>query len=212
MSVRALRWIIFFNYNGRMKKHSKKQTAIYMSAKRLFAESGWVKTSIDAICKSAGVSRVTFYKHYADKQALVMALFADEVGRTQRELEEALAQHCSLEEIISLIFQQQETSLQGLCSEAVQKDIQHTQDPVLIHFFKEIGDKKKRFMSQLFMELQSRHLIHMNFPVELIETFIGLKDVLFNNREVQNAYGGNAQQLLNDGLKLLMYGIVGKQQ
>ncbi len=41
----------------------------------LIAERGCAKTTIEAIVKAAGVSTVTFYEHYADKEECFLAAF-----------------------------------------------------------------------------------------------------------------------------------------
>jgi AcrR family transcriptional regulator len=48
---------------------------ILVAAQRLIAEKGCAKTTIEAIVKEAGVSSVTFYEHFADKDACFVAAF-----------------------------------------------------------------------------------------------------------------------------------------
>lgn len=51
-------------------KDLEKRAAILDSAKRLFPENGFEGTSMDAIAAAAGVSKLTVYSHFRDKETL----------------------------------------------------------------------------------------------------------------------------------------------
>jgi AcrR family transcriptional regulator len=52
-------------------KTSIKQTQIINTAKDLFFRYGAKRVSVEEICKTAAVSKVTFYKHFRNKEALI---------------------------------------------------------------------------------------------------------------------------------------------
>jgi TetR/AcrR family transcriptional regulator, mexJK operon transcriptional repressor len=52
-------------------KDPRKREAILKSAKTLFATRGYIETSMDALAQQAGVSKLTVYSHFADKDALL---------------------------------------------------------------------------------------------------------------------------------------------
>lgn len=51
-------------------KDLEKRAAILEAAKRLFPDNGFEGTSMDAIAATAGVSKLTVYSHFKDKEAL----------------------------------------------------------------------------------------------------------------------------------------------
>ena len=51
-------------------KDQDKRAAMLEAAKHLFASDGLESTSMDAIARRAGVSKVTLYSHFSDKDAL----------------------------------------------------------------------------------------------------------------------------------------------
>ena len=53
----------------------KKDSVLKQAAVTLFYEQGWIATSIAEICRLAKVSRVTFYKHFPTKEALLKIVF-----------------------------------------------------------------------------------------------------------------------------------------
>jgi len=59
---------------------------ILAAAEQLIAEKGCAGTSIEAIVKVAGVSSITFYEHFEDKEACFVAAFDQAVGEMRAEL------------------------------------------------------------------------------------------------------------------------------
>ncbi len=65
---------------------SSQRERILVATGALVAEKGCAKTSIEAIVKRAGVSSVTFYEHFADKEECFVAAFDRAVGEMRVEL------------------------------------------------------------------------------------------------------------------------------
>jgi len=61
--------------------------AILGAAQRLFAEHGIRAVSADRVIAEAGVSKVTFYRHFPSKDALVVAYLEDELARVRALLQ-----------------------------------------------------------------------------------------------------------------------------
>ena len=72
MSARAARL-------GRPKDEAKR-AAIFDAAQELFLKRGLQGTSMDAIAAEAGVSKLTVYSHFADKDALFKEVIARKCG------------------------------------------------------------------------------------------------------------------------------------
>ncbi|HET8898801.1 MAG TPA: TetR/AcrR family transcriptional regulator [Rhodanobacteraceae bacterium] len=51
-------------------KDLEKRAAVLDAAKRLFVELGYAGTSMDAVASAAGVSKLTVYSHFGDKDSL----------------------------------------------------------------------------------------------------------------------------------------------
>lgn len=51
------------------------------TALRLFAERGYVGVRVEDIARAAGISRATFYKHFAEREEILAELFARLLGR-----------------------------------------------------------------------------------------------------------------------------------
>src|SRR5690349_499612 len=62
----------------RESKKVKLRQAVRREALRLFAEQGWEATTVDQIAEAAEISTTTFYRYFADKEAVVLG--GDEPG------------------------------------------------------------------------------------------------------------------------------------
>jgi AcrR family transcriptional regulator len=56
-------------------KKQKKRIQITETAIRLFSQFGTKRVTIEEICRTAGVSKVTFYKHFKNKALNIISVF-----------------------------------------------------------------------------------------------------------------------------------------
>jgi TetR/AcrR family transcriptional repressor of mexJK operon len=69
---------------GRPKDLAKRR-AILDAAKNLFVRNGYASTSMDAVAAEAGVSKLTVYSHFTDKETLFSAAV---VARCEEQMPE----------------------------------------------------------------------------------------------------------------------------
>jgi AcrR family transcriptional regulator len=74
-----------YNAENRRIKAQCTKRKIYESAKRLFSSKDYNDVSVDSIVELAGVSKGSFYVHYASKDALVTALLNDQVSQVDTD-------------------------------------------------------------------------------------------------------------------------------
>ena len=189
---------------------AKRQTIIN-TARRLFREHGFSAVSVGRICAEAGVSRVTFYKHYSGKNALLQEIVTEQKNRIRAEFEALLARQCSLREATEAVFALQRQSFDELYSAAFLRDIEENTDLELERFFHELNEEKYAFMRGFFHTLQQRRLIQPDLPVELIDLFIRQADILMRHPQLAALYAAAPQKLPQDILGLLLHGLAGEE-
>ena len=123
---------------------AKRQT-IADTARRLFREHGFSAVSVGGICAEAAVSRVTFYKYYSGKNALLQEIVAEQKNRVRTEFENLLARQCSLREAAEAVFALQKQSFEELYSAAFLRDIEENTNLELERFFHELNEEKYAF-------------------------------------------------------------------
>ena len=189
---------------------ASKQQTIADTARRLFREHGFSAVSVGRICAEAGVSRVTFYKHYSGKNALLQEIVTEQKNRIRAEFEALLARQCSLREATEAVFALQRQSFDELYSAAFLRDIEENTDLELERFFHKLNEEKYAFMRGFFHTLQQRRLIQPDLPVELIDLFIRQADILMRHSQLAALYAAAPQKLPQDVLGLLLHGLAGE--
>ena len=188
---------------------AKRQTIIN-AAHRLFREHGFSAISVGGICAEAAVSRVTFYKYYSGKNALLQEIVTEQKNRIRAEFEALLARQCSLREATEAVFALQKQSFEELYSAAFLRDIEENTDLELERFFHELNEEKYAFMRGFFHTLQQRRLIQPYLPVELIDLVIRQADILMRHPQLAAPYAAAPQKLPQDVLGLLLHGLAGE--
>ncbi|WAB97035.1 MULTISPECIES: TetR/AcrR family transcriptional regulator [Pseudomonas] len=161
---------------GRPKDLAKRE-AILEAAKTLFLSLGYANTSMDAVAAAAGVSKLTVYSHFTDKQTLfcsaVMATCQIQLPDLLFEYPEGVA----LEEVLLTIAR----GFQALISsdEAVKLSrlimAQGSQDPGFGEYFYEAGPKRVLAgMEGLLREVAERGLLRIDNPLRAAEHFFCL--------------------------------------
>jgi TetR/AcrR family transcriptional repressor of mexJK operon len=161
---------------GRPKDLAKRE-AILEAAKTLFLSLGYANTSMDAVAAAAGVSKLTVYSHFTDKQTL----FCSAVMATcQVQLPDLLFEYpegVPVEEVLLTIAR----NFQALISsdEAVKLSrlimAQGSLDPSFGEYFYEAGPKRVLAgMEALLRGAHERGLLRIDNPLRAAEHFFCL--------------------------------------
>ncbi|WP_144171495.1 TetR/AcrR family transcriptional regulator [Pseudomonas sp. Kh13] len=161
---------------GRPKDLAKRE-AILEAAKALFLSLGYANTSMDAVAAAAGVSKLTVYSHFTDKQTL----FCSAVMATcQIQLPDLLFEYpegVPVEEVLLTIAR----GFQALISsdEAVKLSrlimAQGSLDPSFGEYFYEAGPKRVLSgMEALLRGAHERGLLRIDNPLRAAEHFFCL--------------------------------------
>lgn len=77
------------------KTHEAKQADILRHASTLFNREGYQSPSIERIAEHAGISKMTFYRYYADKEALILAILKQKESEFMQDLAQITADKAS---------------------------------------------------------------------------------------------------------------------
>jgi len=158
---------------GRPKALAKRE-AILEAAKTLFLSLGYANTSMDAVAAAAGVSKLTVYSHFTDKQTLFCAAV---MATCQIQLPDLLFEYpegAPVEEVLLTIAR----NFQALISsdEAVKLSrlimAQGSLDPSFGEYFYEAGPKRVLAgMEALLRGAHERGLLRIDNPLRAAEHF-----------------------------------------
>ncbi|EXF45086.1 transcriptional regulator [Pseudomonas sp. BAY1663] len=161
---------------GRPKDPAKRQ-AILSAAQVLFLSNGYEGSSMDAIATEAGVSKLTLYSHFKDKEALfcaaVKAICETRLPRRLFQLEDG----CRIEELLLAIgraFLALVNSPESIGLHRVMVAMA-TQNPALVRMFFDAGPQQLLLdLQQLFTQADARGLLDIAEPLHAAEHFCSL--------------------------------------
>jgi AcrR family transcriptional regulator len=64
---------------------------LFEAAAAVFARQGYADATAEAISREAGMSKATFYEHFANKEECILALFDEAATEVMRQMADALA-------------------------------------------------------------------------------------------------------------------------
>jgi TetR/AcrR family transcriptional repressor of mexJK operon len=67
----------------RRKRQAEKRAALLQAATAVFLEEGYFGTSMQVVADRAGVSKMTLYRHFKDKEELFLAMFFEHCMRSR---------------------------------------------------------------------------------------------------------------------------------
>src|SRR6059058_3856112 len=62
---------------------------LFEAAATVFAQRGFADATAEAISREAGMSKATFYEHFANKEEAILALFDEAATEVMRQMAEA---------------------------------------------------------------------------------------------------------------------------
>ena len=86
------------------EKAREKQAEIIRQSMSLFNKEGYQSPSIDRISENAGISKMTFYRYYADKEALILAILRQKESEFMQDLTQITADKATAREKLFAVF------------------------------------------------------------------------------------------------------------
>jgi AcrR family transcriptional regulator len=74
-------------------RQDRQRERLFAAAATVFARSGYADASAEAIAREAGMSKATFYEHFANKEDCIVALFDAAISLLLHNMREAVAAH-----------------------------------------------------------------------------------------------------------------------
>ncbi|WP_193161568.1 TetR/AcrR family transcriptional regulator [Microbulbifer hainanensis] len=161
---------------GRPKDPAKRQ-AILDAAKDLFLSQGFAGTSMDAVAAEAGVSKLTVYSHFSDKETLFFSAVESKCENLMPMPMFTLAEGDSLEEMLNRIGvaflgmidgEDSVRLLRVMCAMAAQ-------DEAMTRLFYEAGPQRTlNGMTRFLSRAAELGLLRLDDPTGAAEFFFGM--------------------------------------
>lgn len=187
------------------KIQSPKFNQLMKTAEDLFMRYGIRRVSIEEICKTANVSKMTFYKFFRNKNDLALQLIINMLDEGQVEFDDIISRDLPFSEKIELFIQFKLNYGKRFSKEFYQDFIGYTQE---IHdFVLERSQQGIQQMKDLFREAQQKGELKKDLNLEFLSFML---DHLLELREDPRLLSifPNMYELTRDWLNLFFYGVM----
>ncbi len=179
------------------------------AARHLFFRYGTRKVSIEEICHEAGVSKMTFYRHFKDKDDIAFRVLQKHFTDRMNEYEGVLNLDSSFEHKLEKILDLKIENVSSI-NEELLKEILTDKYSRLGKWLTELNLKEMEKISEFISSAQARGEIRSDVKLELVMFIIEKTWDLLSDEKLLEMYDSKTQ-MLRELNTLLYHGILEKK-
>lgn len=198
-------WMYDVFYMDKLESNTKCQ-AILKTAYDLFWKFGVKRVTIEELCREAGVSKMTFYKFFPNKNELAKRVIDDIFNRSLKQYREIMSSDMPFHEKVQKQVVLKFEGTKELSAEFV-KDIYKGQMPELYSYWEKwAGDILNEVLSD-YREAQQNGWISKRVNIDFIPIYsTKLFEIVSDEKAV--ALYGVVQDLIMELINMFFYGIL----
>lgn len=183
----------------------EKQRLIVDTALDLFQQFGIKRIPVEEICKTAGVSKMTFYKYFKNKNELVRFMWEKGFEQSLEKFDEIQALDISFEKKLQLILRMKEESTAKI-SHQFALDYFYA-SPDLKDFFEKLSRESiSRFLS-FIKNAQEKGEVRSDLRPEFLLAVINIIKIMVKDETLINSYS-NYQDFVMEVNNFIFYGVL----
>ncbi len=185
---------------------NQKLAAIVQTSKDLFWKHGIKRVTIEEICKEAGVSKMTFYKHFKNKTEVVKVIIAKITTEATEKYNAIMSQDIPFSEKISQSVHLKMEQTAEMSHEFFDDYYLHA-EPELKEFLEEqIGNSLAKVYGD-YVEAQKNGDIRKDIKPEFIIYFLNKLMEIVQDEHLESQYE-SPQDLIMEVTNFFFYGIM----
>ena len=189
-----------------MSKGNKKLKQILDTAHHLFWKFGIKRITIEEVCSEAGVSKMTFYKHFKNKNELVKAIIGSVFDKTIIKYKDIMESNIPFSEKVGKLLNLKMEATDEISNEFLD-DFYNSNDPELIRYLHEKSQANLGIMMDYFKKAQINGDIRKDLKPEFIIYFLNAA-VAWGNDDSLVAMYNSPQDMAMEVTNFFFYGIL----
>jgi AcrR family transcriptional regulator len=176
------------------------------TARELFMRYGMKRVTIEEICREAGVSKMTFYKYFRNKNDLTKHLIQQMAAENMARYREIMNQDIPFSEKVVRIIEMKLEQTRSLSRDYFQ-DITRVSDPEMAEF---IAEKRREALQEVFHDYtqsQKRGDIRKDMKPEFIIYFLNHIIEMMADERLIRTYD-SPKDLISELTRFFFYGIL----
>ncbi|MFC1502498.1 TetR/AcrR family transcriptional regulator [bacterium] len=191
-------------------KENPKHTQIVTTAHSLFMKHGIHRVSVEEICQEAGVSKMTFYKHFKNKIELAKYIINKIITEAENKYKDLMARDIPYSEKVKLMIQLKMEGTKNLSREFM-TEISRNADPEISDLYNSKAQEMFQALMQDFIQAQKKGEVREDIKPEFILYFLNHMIDLANDPQLINLYE-SAPDLIIELTNFYFYGIMPREE
>ena len=188
---------------------NQKLAQIVQTSKDLFWKYGIKRVTVEEICNEAGVSKMTFYKHFKNKTELVKVIIEKITSEVMEKYRSIMDQDIPFTEKISRSIRLKMEQTNEMSAEFFDDYVLHV-DPELKAFLDEKTHESFRLIYSDYREAQKRGDIRKDLKPEFIMYFLNKMMEMIQDEHLESLYP-NPQDMIMEFTNFFFYGIMPRE-
>ncbi|MDP8206588.1 MAG: TetR/AcrR family transcriptional regulator [Candidatus Electryonea clarkiae] len=187
----------------------KKEGDILRKAQELFMQFGYSRITVEELCREASVSKVTFYKYFPNKFAVLEDFFNTLLDGSWKVFEAILEAEAPFVEKLQAIIAMKESGTSKM-SPVFYRDLQNG-DAVVQQLFVDSVERTTKFMREFFRKGQVNGEIDPDMNIDFLMHMFSVFSDEARSEKVLSYYGDDLVHLSRDALHFLFFGVSGEE-
>lgn len=196
------------NNKGLVK--NKKYQLIIKTSRDLFMRYGIKRITVEEICETADVSKMTFYKHFKNKLDLALFILNREVeegiNRYNRIMDQDVPYSEKAKEIIRMKLESSED-----VSQEMLKDLMSSSVPEVAELMSKISRENFKLFLDDMIAAQKKGEIRQDINPHFIIYMLGLMQCMASDEKVSSMYE-STRALTSEIINFFFYGILSRKK
>ena len=185
-----------------------KRDLIQETGKTLFWKFGYKRVTIEEICKEAGVSKMTYYKYFTNKIALVKTIMDSILQVSLTKYKSIMASDLPYPEKVVELIHLKKDQVEHMSSEFF-KDYVQSGDPELISYLEQLSGESMQIFMDDFRKAQDNGDIRKDLKIEFVMHVMNHLIEMAHEDALLNMYE-EPQGLVMEITNFLFYGILNR--
>lgn len=187
-----------------------KLVQIIETAHTLFMKFGIRRVSVEEICRDAGVSKMTFYKHFKNKTELAKHIINKIISEAEKKYKDLMARDIPYREKVKGMIQLKMEGTKDLSREFI-TELSRNTDPEISALYNNKAQEMFQALMSDFIHAQKQGEVRNDIKPEFILYFLNHMIDLANDPQLMNLYE-SAPALIMELTKFYFYGIMPREK
>jgi len=188
----------------------KSQQAILKSAKKLFWKYGIQKVTVEEICKEAGISKMTFYRRYVNKDHAAAEILEEIMQDGVRKYKAIMSQQKSFPEKVNEVLEMEYDEATNLSPEFI-KDIYQKDDSELSDIIQKYTEISQKLLIKDFENAKKEGWVRAEVKPDFIIYMLNLLQEKLQDKEFLALFNSVQEAIAEIG-DFFFYGIFIKKR